>query len=75
MPLLTCTFLRHFGLIAGSQSQQASTITTIDVPGAGLTAGQGINASGDIVGFYTADADGFDTCAWLSIRKGSVSDH
>ncbi len=52
MALLICTFLPT-SATAGSQSQQASTITTIDVPGATSTAGQGINASGDFVGFYT----------------------
>src|SRR5262249_39651403 len=34
-------------------SAQASTLTTIDVPGADSTAAQGINASGDIVGFWS----------------------
>ncbi len=56
-------------------SAQAATITTIDVPGAGLTSGQGNNDGGNIVGFYNADAAGLTACSWLSIRKGSLSDH
>ena len=65
MALLACAFLAT-SASAGSQSQKASTITTIDVPGADFTAGQGINARGDFVGFYSdaTSSHGFVLSKW-----------
>src|ERR1051326_3672747 len=41
-------------ILTSSLSLYALTTTTIDVPGATDTGAVGINAQGDIVGFYTA---------------------
>jgi hypothetical protein len=52
-------------------ASQGLNFTTIDVPGAGLTAGQGINASGDMVGFYTADAGGLPPLHGYLFARGA----
>src|SRR3989442_15457707 len=44
--------------VALASASKGLNYTTIDVPGAVLTAGQGINASGDFVGFFN-DTAGF----------------
>ena|SRR5690349_1407984 len=62
-------------LLALSEAQlalgQGLNFTTIDVPGAGMTAGQGINASRDMVGFYTADAAGLPPSHGYLFAKGA----
>ena len=48
------------------------TFTTIDVPGAGVTAAYGINSAGDVVGIYATDINAAHKHGFL-LRSGSFS--
>src|SRR5712691_7548355 len=70
LTLLLCVPLVHAQSDVSNVKTINPTFTTIDVPGATVTAINGVNIAGDMVGWYTNVAGGYCPCHSFLLSGG-----